>query len=313
MIYGLDVHPKFQAGLNIEQVRAESFDFIAIKLSEATTTYPGLDWINRAKACGLLALGYHFLRPGNEDVQARVFTQQLQAGGVPGMLDAEALADDGKTPTLTVTGIRRFLSACTARGARIPLLYLPRWYWQRLGSPDLSGLPALWASSYVTGAGFAAELYESVTPTRWAAYGNLPVTVLQFTDKAHVAGKVIDADVFLGTRDQFAALIGGSDLTPDESQKLDTILHVLTDPIHSEVPGSDYSGPPRDFWMHTDRATYMSEQVINAQSATIIALTQAVATQHGLSVDDIKAVLDQELGKVVNVRVSIDAPPTGTP
>jgi lysozyme len=211
MIYGIDVHPDFQRGLNIEQVRAEGFDFMAVKVSEGRGTFGGLDWIRRGQACGLLSLGYHYLRSGDEAGQAAVFSQQLAAaGGVPGMLNAEAITAAGQTPTLTVTGIHRFLDACAANGARVPLLYLPRWYWQRMGSPDLSGLPQLWGSSYVAGSDYASVLYEGVTPHSWAAYGGLPVAVLQFTDRALVAGQRIDADAYLGTRDDFAKLIGAN-------------------------------------------------------------------------------------------------------
>jgi len=188
---------------------------MAVKLSESTATFNGLDWIRRGQACGLLSMGYHYLRSGNEAQQAGVFCQQLAAvGGVPGMLDAEAITAVGGTPTLAVAGIHRFLDACATNGAHIPLLYLPRWYWQRMGSPDLSGLPMLWASSYVAGTGYASALYESVTPRYWAAYGNLPVAVLQFTDQALVAGYRIDADAYLGTRDDFAKLIGPSSPSP---------------------------------------------------------------------------------------------------
>lgn len=209
VLWGCDVHPDFQRGLNIEQVRAEGFDFLAVKVSEGTGTFGGLDWIRRGQACGLLPLGYHYLRSGDEVAQAAVFCQQLAAaGGVPGMLDAEAITAVGQTPTLTVAGIHRFLDACASNGARVPLLYLPRWYWQRMGSPDLSGLPTLWASSYVAGTGYASVLYEAVTPSAWAAYGGLPVSVLQFTDRALVAGQRIDADAFLGTRDDFTKLLG---------------------------------------------------------------------------------------------------------
>jgi lysozyme len=210
-IFGVDVHAQYQAGLNIEQVRAEGFDFIAVKLSEGRGTFGGLDWIRRGQACGLLCLGYHYLRSGDEVGQAAVFSQQLAAaGGIPGMLDAEAVTAVGQTPTLTVSGIHRFLDACAANGARVPLLYLPRWYWQRMGSPDLSGLPMLWASSYVAGSDYASVLYENVTPRSWAAYGGLPVAVLQFTDRALVAGQRVDADAYLGTRDDFVKLIGSN-------------------------------------------------------------------------------------------------------
>lgn len=207
MIFGVDVHPQFQAGLDIERVRSEGFDFLAAKVSQGTTTYNSMDWLRRGQECGLLCLGYHYLEPGNEVAQARVFAAQLRAAGVPGMLDAEYPLANGDT--LTVPGIRSFLTAVRSFGGQVPLVYLPHWYWQRMGSPDLSGLPGLWASSYVTGSGFASDLIESVTPRYWASYGHLPVAVLQFTDEGLVAGQSIDVDVFPGTRDELAALLAG--------------------------------------------------------------------------------------------------------
>lgn len=247
MIYGIDVHPDFQRGLNIEQVRAEGIDFMAVKLSEGTGTFGGLDWIRRGQACGLLSLGYHYLRSGNEVAQAAVFSQQLAAaGGVPGMLDTEAVTAVGQTPTLTVTGIHRFLDACASNGARVPLLYLPRWYWQRMGSPDLAGLPSLWASSYVSGTGYASVLYEGVTPRFWAAYGGLPVAVLQFTDHALIAGQRIDADAYLGTRDDFTKLINAADPRPP-----------APDPGPSSIPQVEY-GQTNDTVMHLQ--AFMNEK-----------------------------------------------------
>jgi GH25 family lysozyme M1 (1,4-beta-N-acetylmuramidase) len=205
MIFGVDIHPQFQAGLDIEQVRAEGFDFLAAKVSQGTTTYDSMSWLRRARACGLLAMGYHYLEPGNEVAQARVFAGQLRAAGVPGMLDAEYPLPNGDT--LSTAGIRGFLTACQGLGAAVPLIYLPRWYWQRMGSPDLTGLPRLWASSYVAGTGYAATLVEAVTPRFWAPYGGLPVSVLQFTDRGLVAGRSIDVDLFPGPRDDLAALL----------------------------------------------------------------------------------------------------------
>ena len=241
-IFGCDVHPQYQAGLSIEQVRAEGFDFLAVKVSEGTGTFGGLDWIRRGQACGLLSLGYHYLRSGDEVAQAAVFCQQLAAaGGVPGMLDAEAITAVGQTPTLTVAGIHRFLDACASNGARVPLMYLPRWYWQRMGSPDLSGLPTLWASSYVAGTGYASVLYEAVTPSAWAAYGGLPVSVLQFTDRALVAGQRIDADAFPGTRDDFTNLLGPNNPPPTPPPS--------PDPGPSSIPQVEY-GQTNDTVLH---------------------------------------------------------------
>jgi hypothetical protein len=320
-LLGIDVHPKFQAGLNIEQVRAEGFDFMAVKLSEATDAYAGLDWLRRGAACGLICLGYHYLRPGNEAGQAAVFCRQLaSAGSVPGMLDAEALAGDGHSATLKVDGIRRFLAECANRGAHVPLLYLPHWYWERMGSPDLTGLPTLWASGYVNGTGYASNLYKAVTPARWAGYGNLPVAVLQFTETAKVAGQTIDADVFLGTRDEFASLLGiGSDeMSAEIEQMVREIHHEVTlrlpqrraDDVSLNLPDDTVLGHAADAaalaWRAADSA-WRSEQrlialqtIVAAQQAAITALTAAVSLDHGLDPVEFKVILNDALARALN-------------
>jgi hypothetical protein len=214
-IYGVDIHPRFQAAINIEEVRREGFDFMAVKVSEDTDgsylAAGSANFLRRGRAVGLLCLGYHYLHPGGEDIQAKVFTEALGSAVVPGLLDAEALAADGRTPTLTVAGIRGFLDACARAGANVPLLYLPRWYWDRLGRPSLAGLPPLWASSYVdpgVASAPASVMYQSHSAAGWDPYASLGVEVLQFTDRAQVAGQLVDADHYRGTREQFAALIG---------------------------------------------------------------------------------------------------------
>lgn len=208
----MDIHPQFQAEISIEEIRREGFDFMAVKVSEGTDgSYLAIgsaDFLRRGSAAGLLCLGYHYLHPGSEDIQAKVFAEALRSAGVSGMLDAEALAGDRQTPALTVAGIRGFLAACRRLGASVPLLYLPHWYWDRLERPSLVGLPPLWASSYVSVASAPASvMYQSHSPAGWDPYGSLGVEVLQFTDRAQVAGQLIDADHYRGTREQFAALI----------------------------------------------------------------------------------------------------------
>lgn len=178
-IYGVDIHRQFQAGINIEKIRCEGFDFMA----------------------------------------AKVFAEGLRTAGVPGMLDAEALASNGCTPVLTVAGIRGFLDACRRLDARVS--HLPHWYWNRLGGPSLAGLPPLWASRYVSpgvASGPASVMYQSHAAAGWDAYGSLGVKVLQFTDRAQVAGRLVDADHFRGTREQFAALIGRPRRRKDHSE-----------------------------------------------------------------------------------------------
>ena len=214
-IYGVDLHPQFQAGIGIEEIRREGFDFMAVKVSEgfdgSYLAAGSADFLRRGGAAGVLCLGYHYLHAGDEDSQAKLFAEALRAAGVPGMLDAEALASDGRLPALTVAGIRSFLDASGRLGARVPLLYLPHWYWERRGHPSLAGLPPWWNSSYVSpgvASAPASVMYQSHAATGWDAYASLGVEVLQFTDRAQVAGRLIDANHYRGTREQFAALIG---------------------------------------------------------------------------------------------------------
>lgn len=112
--------------------------------------------------------------------------------------------------TLTVDGIRLFLNRCAAYGADVRLSYLPYWYWQRMGSPSLAGLPPLWASSYPSNAtGTPGQLYPAVTPSRWASYGGLPVRVLQFSQTGIAGGiQPVDLDAYLGSKADLAALLG---------------------------------------------------------------------------------------------------------
>lgn len=221
-LFGIDAHPQFQAGLLIEELPAAGFGFLSVKVSEGTAAYPS-DFIPRGLAAGLVCAGYHYLHAGNEDTQAQVFAAQLAANGnVAGVIDAEAIDSTG-TPTLTVAGIKLFLDRCRYHGANVQLLYLPRWWWQRLGSPDLStlGLP-LWASSYPsTALGTAQQLYAAVTPGRWTAYAGLPVALLQFAETGLVPGAQADLNAFLGTRDQLATLLGiHTDPPPTETIRM---------------------------------------------------------------------------------------------
>lgn len=235
-IFGADIHPQYQSGLNIEQLAREGFDFLSVKVSEGQGSSfvetGSADWVRRGRAAGMLCLGYHYLRPGDMNAQARVFRDALhRAGDLPGVIDAEALAADKKTPTLNITMIRDFYALTRALGADIPFLYLPRWYWQRIGSPSLAGLPPLWASSYPsTRQAPASVLYDLVGPERWQTYGGGVVGVLQFSETALAAGRVIDVNAYPGRRESFAALIGAPILLSATTRKAPHPMTYRIDP-----------------------------------------------------------------------------------
>lgn len=216
VIFGIDIHPQFQAGMPIEALPAAGIDFLSVKVSNGTDSRSyldagGLDFLERGKRAGLLCLGYHWLKPGAEAAQAAVFAAALARAGVAGVIDAEDI-DAHKVPTLRIGGLRAFYAECRRLGAPVAFLYLPRWYWSspEFGSPDLSGLPILWASSYPSREGGSiASLYPLVGPERWASYGGLPVGPLQFAETALVAGRQpIDVNAYPGDRASLASLLG---------------------------------------------------------------------------------------------------------
>jgi hypothetical protein len=148
---------------------------------------------------------------------------------------------------------RELVRQLTGLGYHVALSYIPRWYWSgHIGSPDLSGLPPLWISRYPDytvrrkdAALAAAERLGNV----WAGYGGLPVAVAQISASGAVADYPngnIDLNVFNGTRNDLAALLGGDTdmpLTPDDAELVaNTLLGkvisvVQTDPKTGAAAG----------------------------------------------------------------------------
>ncbi|MGW0176073.1 glycoside hydrolase family 25 protein [Rhodococcus sp. NPDC003322] len=230
-LYGIDIS-NYQAGLDLAAVRAEGFEFVWAKVSEGIhyrdPTWPGFR--DAARANGLLLAGYHYVRADSSaDAQARTFVEHLGDATIPAMLDFEA--DSGDMEVFWAVA-----NAIDALGVHVALSYIPRWYWQQIGRPDLSQVPGLIQSSYVVGTGYASVLYPGDDSYRWTGYGGKSVDILQFTSSALVAGQKVDADAFRGTREELAALISpaprqeGDGMTPEQAQQLRDIWTQLMGP-----------------------------------------------------------------------------------
>jgi hypothetical protein len=66
----------------------------------------------------------------------------------------------------------------------------------------------VWNAHYVSGAGYASVLYQSVPKTWWTnnCWGGQKPLILQFTSSALVTGQYMDANAFSGTREDLLAL-----------------------------------------------------------------------------------------------------------
>lgn len=122
-------------------------------------------------------------------------------------------------------------NAVTAAGAHVALSYIPHWYWRRIGSPDLTGVPGLVASDYVSGSGYASELYPGNHSSFWNGYGGAQPVILQFTNAASVAGQTVDADAYRGTAAELQQfLTTGDQMTPEQATQLEQIWVQLLGP-----------------------------------------------------------------------------------
>ncbi|ATN89762.1 lysin A [Mycobacterium phage Pound] len=236
--WGIDIS-NHQGEMDLNRVKAEGFDFIWCKVSEGANYrdpfWPGNR--DKARAAGLILAGYHYVRTGDPAAQAKTFVEHLGDKSIPAMLDFE----DGSGNIEQFWAVKAEIEKL---GVQVRLSYIPDWYWERIGKPDLSKVPGLIASEYVSGTGYASVLYPGNSSNFWKAYGGRTPDVLQFTDKALVAGKSVDANAFRGTPDKLRRLLGagGDDFLSalsDAEQRLlfdrtNQVWGALFNPVGSE-------------------------------------------------------------------------------
>lgn len=240
-IFGIDISNN-NGVVDIAQVQREGFAFVWAKVSEGSG-FRDVFWPRTRDWCrelDVIVAGYHYVRTDDPNRQADLFVNQLGDNTIPAMLDFE----EGSG------GIENFwavLNAIEARGVRVALSYIPRWYWDRIGRPDLSSVPGLIQSSYVNGTGYASVLYPGDTSSFWTGFGGRDPDLLQFTDRALVASKSLDANAFRGTEDELRALLGeptkGIFMALNDAEQVE--LLTKTREIWDQLRGPDGQGWPQ--------------------------------------------------------------------
>lgn len=225
--FGLDISHHQDLSLDLRRARADGCEFVFIKAGEGGSMVddefaPNLA---EARAAGQLPVAYWFIRSNATAAAHVALMRRVVPLDVPVIPDVETAAD-GSKPSLAHA--RACLDAIRAAGYRVPLSYIPLWYWRDVWSrPSLAGWPPLWSSRYPDMVvGTLADEWADVPASYWTGYGGLDVAVLQFTSSARIAGyQPLDANAFRGTRAELAALLGGQTmeddvLTPDQDNKL---------------------------------------------------------------------------------------------
>lgn len=303
-VYGVDIHPTFQSGLDVGVLRRNGIDFLLCKVTEGDTWYRSgyHDIAAAARSRGLLLAAYHFLRSESSgQAQAAHCARSMGAdwGVVPVMVDWETSVDNtwAEAPTANA-----FAAEVRRLGGKVTLNYLPHWYWTRIGSPSLAAGPvstlALIQSAYGTNpVGSPAALYPGDTSSRWAGFGGKTVSILQFGSRCRIDGYSgqLDVNAYRGTRADLAR----------------------TGWFHDPAPEED------DMFEEADRSMLKNIQgrageVYPIKSA-VLSILQAVSRIDGLD-DQIKAELDAthtELiaahGEVLHVAELVSAIQAGDP
>ena len=204
LIYGVDIS-NHQRGIQCQRIANEGFKFSIIKATEGTWKDPVYrSHFDDAKRAGLHVGAYVYVRDETSaEAHARALDEVVNDKTVPIALDIE----DGSGRR--VDHFRAIKAAIESRGYRVFLTYMPRWYWERIGCPSLSGLPPLWTSRYPDmKPDYASVIYQRSGLKGWEGYGGLSVAVWQFTSSAKVAGYQIDANAFNGSEADLAELFG---------------------------------------------------------------------------------------------------------
>lgn len=212
-VFGPDIS-SFQAGLTLSRLAHASF--VIAKTTEGTyyTDADYQSWRVQAAQLGKPFIWYHFLSGESSAAQAAHTAANVGDKALPGMLDAEAAGS--YSPSLAQ--IIDYIDAASAAGLKLRLVYLPRWYWEQIGSPSLSELSArgvsLVSSEYPGGSGSPAGLYPGDGAAGWASYGGITPLIYQFTNQASDGGQSLDYNAFRGTTAQLATALDGTAPAP---------------------------------------------------------------------------------------------------
>lgn len=201
----------FQAGLDLTKLTDASY--VLIKATEGDSYvnpyYKG--WIKQAAQLGKPTAWYHFLSSDASPAAQAAHAKAVVGTSLPGMLDVEPTTASVPTWVMLLETCR----AMIAEGLRLRMVYLPKWFWQQLGSPDLTELSTLGivlvSSNYPGGSGSATAQYNAGGGDHgpgWAPYGGVVPTFWQFTDSAKAGGQLVDYSAFRGTPTQLAQLFG---------------------------------------------------------------------------------------------------------
>lgn len=197
MLYGVDVHGQYQAGLNFKKLKAEGYSFVVVKATEGISFQAPqfTQWVAATRAEGMIPGAYHWIKRGNGAEQADFFYDRCKAaGGVNGLL-IQLDCEDNATWEDLVAWTTRWN---TLTNKHPFMIYTGAWWWAN-AARNWAGntlTPYLWDSHYISGTDAntisddPAALATQIPASWWQVnYGGWKTpTILQFTSKGDAGG-----------------------------------------------------------------------------------------------------------------------------
>lgn len=209
-LIGPDV-ASFQAGLDLASLEDASYFLVKSTQGDNYVDPYYAGWAKQVVGTGKPLIWYHFLTTDAAPGDQAAFIKRVVDPSLPGMLDVEPTTASAPTYAFLLSTI----DACTAVGLRIKLVYLPKWYWQQLGSPSLSGLTergvVVVSSDYPGSGGTGPAQYNADGGDQgpgWGSYGGVTPTFWQYTDSASEGAQQVDYSAYRGTAKQLSTLLG---------------------------------------------------------------------------------------------------------
>jgi len=224
MLYGVDVHARYQGGLDIPLLKRQGYSYLVAKASEGTSIPPlngssaqfkarTLRWMDETREQAMIPGLYHWIKGGNAAAQARFFHSIVKdAEGPAGMLIQLDCEDNA-----TYSDLQVWKAEWQQLANGHPFeLYTGKWWWGPRGWNGNLITPYLWDSHYLTADTDTIPdnpAQYPIPPSWWTpGYGSWPTaTILQFTSRGDAGslGNNVDLNAFRGTFADLQALAGG--------------------------------------------------------------------------------------------------------
>lgn len=203
-------------GVDLRWFKDRGWAGVGLKATEGNYFTDGLfaGYLDAARAIDWPAFAYHWqIRDISVSDQVRL-VKRVVPTDCPLGIDVERYQSKNVVVHSGGAAVSRDLvHGLQDAGYQIKFNYMPYWYFTEMGSPDLSGLPPLWGSSYgANRAGGARENLSSVSPSAFNGYGNVEMTMLQYTSVGQPG--TLDFNLYKGTAAEFRDYLYGTTTAP---------------------------------------------------------------------------------------------------